>query len=126
MATRTKGGPAARFKQAKRSAYWRDEDARVVLDVWSASGQSVAAFAHEHGLQRARLHRWKQRLMPDIADEVGALFWPVKVATEPSRPPEVQTWRVELAGGVSIEVPCAGGAALLAETLAAIREGWTC
>ena len=84
----------ARFERAKRSAYWRDEDARAVLDAWLASGQSVAVFSAEHGLQRARLHRWKQRLMPDMADEVAALFWPVKVAAEPSRPTDVESWRV--------------------------------
>lgn len=126
MATDTGGGPAARLEQAKRSAYWRDEDARAVLDVWLVSGQSVASFSATHGLQRARLHRWKQRLMPEIAEETAALFWPVKVAPDPPRPRDLEAWRVELAGGVSIAVPCAGGAALLAETLAAIREGWAC
>lgn len=126
MATGTGAGRAARFEQAKGSGYWRDEDARAVLDAWLASGQSVAAFAAQHGLQRARLHRWKQRLEPDDGRDTAALFWPVKVAAEPSGPADGEAWRVELAGGVSIAVPCSGGAALLAETLTAIREGWAC
>lgn len=126
MVTVPGGGGESRFELAKRSAYWRDEDARTVLDAWAASGQSVAAFAAEHGLQRARLHRWRARLMPEVDRETAPLFWPLNVANGRVHSSGTDTWRVDLGGGVSIAVPCVGGAALLAETLAAVREGWTC
>jgi len=120
------GGGESRFELAKRSVYWRDEEARAVLDAWMASGQSVAAFAAEHGLQRARLHRWRARLMPEAEREAAALFWPLNMASAPAQSSGPDTWRIDLGDGVSIAVPCAGGAALLAETLAAVREGWAC
>ena len=126
MVKQMAGGAGARLALALASAYWRDEDARAVLGAWASSGQSMGAFAREHGLQRARLHRWKQRLMPNAFAEAPALFWPVEVAPVAERHLDTEAWTVELTGGISIIVPCGGGADLLAETLAAIRSGWSC
>ena len=123
--TRRVGAAESGFDRAKGSGYWRAEDARVVLDAWADSGQSVAAFAREHGLQRARLHRWRRRLQVDEECETP-LFWPVEVTAEALEAADGEMWRVELGGGVCIAVPCSGGAALLAETLVAVREGWAC
>ena len=42
--------------------YWREEQARVVLEACERSGQSMAAFARRHGIVRQRLERWARRL----------------------------------------------------------------
>lgn len=58
------------------SRYWKEEDARALLDVWARSGESVSVFARRHGLAPHRLLRWKQRLS---GSERQPVFHPVKV-----------------------------------------------
>ncbi len=55
--------------------YWRVEDAERVLAALRESGSSVAAFAREHGVNEARLLRWRQRLRKMVTPR----FHPVKV-----------------------------------------------
>lgn len=55
--------------------YWRVEDAERVLAAVQRSGSSVAAFAREHGVNEARLLRWRQHLR----DTSTPRFHPVKV-----------------------------------------------
>lgn len=54
--------------------YWREADARLVLESWRESGESLRAFARRHGVQRARLSRWRARLdsSTDVASEHAA------------------------------------------------------
>lgn len=53
------------------SAHWSEADARRVLAMWEASGDSRAAFARRHGLRATRLAWWSSRLAawaePDVA-----------------------------------------------------------
>lgn len=46
---------------ASRS-YWREEDARILVDAWRRSGESKAGFAKRHGVDPRRLARWAARL----------------------------------------------------------------
>jgi hypothetical protein len=46
---------------AKRP-YWRERDARLVVEAWRWSGESQASFARRHGLDPKRLGRWARRL----------------------------------------------------------------
>jgi transposase-like protein len=41
--------------------YWRESTARVMADAWRGSGETVAAFARRHGVNRRRLARWVRR-----------------------------------------------------------------
>jgi len=47
---------------ALQKTYWREADAREVLDLWRRSGKNLSAFAQAHGLCRNRLARWRDRL----------------------------------------------------------------
>jgi hypothetical protein len=42
--------------------YWRAGDARVVIEAWRRSGESLRAFAERHGIHRRRLIRWAAQL----------------------------------------------------------------
>lgn len=42
--------------------YWREGQARVVIEGWRRSGESLAGFARRHGIMRQRLERWARRL----------------------------------------------------------------
>jgi hypothetical protein len=54
--------PRAAFAAACGSRYWREEDARVVLEEWSSSDIGLTEFARRHGLSERRLRRWSERL----------------------------------------------------------------
>jgi hypothetical protein len=50
------------LSEALASSYWREEDARRVLDAWESSGESLQDFAQQHDVDVERLYRWKRRL----------------------------------------------------------------
>ena len=59
------------------SRYWREKDARIVLDEWSSSSLGLEDFARRHELRARRLRRWLERLGPGRA-RVGR-FHPVEL-----------------------------------------------
>lgn len=48
--------------EAAARRHWRKDDARLVIDAWRRSGQTMSAFARFYGIQYERLARWKRRL----------------------------------------------------------------
>jgi hypothetical protein len=73
-----KGGhPRVTFSAACRSRYWREEDARVVLEEWSRSELGLEEFARRHGLNERRLRRWSERLGRSIPGRIR--FHPVEL-----------------------------------------------
>ncbi|MBC8443093.1 LysM peptidoglycan-binding domain-containing protein [PVC group bacterium] len=70
---------------ALSSGSWREGQARVVLEAWVESGESLEAFARRHGVTLERLRSWQRRLVPEQDAEgpnpVG-LFLPVKVVSK--------------------------------------------
>lgn len=59
------------------SRYWRESTAQVMVDAWRQSGETVAAFAMRHGVDRRRLARWVRRVEAKAA--VVVPFHPVRV-----------------------------------------------
>jgi hypothetical protein len=94
------------------NGYWSEDEGRVALAAWRASGQALAAFAARHGLSATKLARWRKRLdAGPTRDRTGRptprpviTFAPVEVA---ERPAEDITIRV---GHVEIVVPNATAA----------------
>lgn len=72
-----------------RDTRWSEVDARIVLDAVERSGDTIHAFAREHGLPAHRLYWWRERLAGAIDEEPGDLgqlaFAPV-VVTGLARP----------------------------------------
>jgi hypothetical protein len=56
--------------------YWRESHARVIVEAWDASGETMAAFAARHGVEARRLGRWVRRLRGEAE---GVRFHPVRV-----------------------------------------------
>lgn len=79
-------GGSGRLRSVLGSAYWRADDARVVVDAWRASGLSQAEFARRHGFHVRRLRRWRR--------------WLEEAAPEPSVASLVPVTVVDLAPGV--------------------------
>ncbi len=53
---------ASGLAAAAGKSYWREADARRVVQAWRSSGQDLPQFAATHGLKASRLARWASRL----------------------------------------------------------------
>ena len=91
--------------------YWSEEDARVVVDAWQESGETMASFARRHGVQAKRLARWVRRLQ-ESEERAPSSFFPVRVvrrADPDSRRVKSgielvrRGWRVRVASGFVAE-----------------------
>ncbi len=72
--------------------YWREAEARVLVEAWRSSGETLSGFARRYGVEPRRLARWVSRL--------GSLrFHPVRLMESP----------LERGGGAPIEIQLAGG-----------------
>jgi hypothetical protein len=61
-----------------RRRYWREADARAVVEAWRRSGKRLAEFARERGIQARRLRRWAARL--EATRQNGQVtFHPVRI-----------------------------------------------
>jgi transposase len=69
-----------RLATVAEGRYWREADARVIVDSWQASQETLAQFARHHGLDRRRLSRWVGRLGRIAPAPVR--FHPVRVARD--------------------------------------------
>jgi len=61
--------------------YWSEEDARVVVDAWQESGETMALFSRRHGVQAKRLARWVRRLQ-ESEKRAPSSFLPVRVVRQ--------------------------------------------
>lgn len=103
------------------SRYWHAADAERVLAAWRESALSGAAFARRHGLSRARLIRWRDRLKGTTPR-----FHPVRiVGGEPVSSATTRVLELELRGGRRIRVPADFDPELL-ERLVRTVESWGC
>ena len=75
---------------------WTAADARVVLDEWRRSGDSIAVFARKHGVTAPRLYWWKKRLASPAAPTLSLV--PATIVTCEA------TIAIRLPGDVTLEV----------------------
>lgn len=81
-----------------RRPYWREDDARVVVEAWRRSDETLATFAKHHGLHPHRIARWASKIKHSESSAVR--FHAVRVASSPSAAAiEIQLgdgWRVRV------------------------------
>jgi hypothetical protein len=58
--------------------YWREREARVIVEAWRNSGESLSAFARRHRVDRRRVGRWARQV--DTSEPAPVRFHPVRVA----------------------------------------------
>lgn len=108
---------------ANRS-YWREDDARRIVDAWHESGESMVGFAGRLGLTKQRLSRWATRL--GHSEPTRLQFHPVRVAA-PVSPPSATAWiEIELGGGRRVRVAPGVAAEDLRGVLAVLAEQTAC
>lgn len=103
---------------ALQKDYWREADARAVVEAWRRSGQPLSRFARGHGLQPQRLSRWAARL---DGNERSVRFHPVRVVRGEGGDRR-EAIEVVLVDGLRVRVP-AGFAAADLERVLAVLEG---
>jgi hypothetical protein len=84
-------------------AEWTEDDARLVLDEWRQSGQTIAAFARERQMSAPRLYWWRKRLPRDSVPAPVMSLVPAKVVTRS----EAAAVVIRLPSGVAIETASA-------------------
>lgn len=114
-------------KQVAGSRYWRESDARVLVEAWRSSGETLTGFARRHGVQPRRLARWAGRLKGALGDAVR--FHRVRLV---DRHMDAGSGRsgasieIELAGGELVRVPRGFEAEELRRVLAVLGEVAEC
>ena len=84
------------LRVAKRG-YWKEADARIIVQAWQSSGETLSEFADRHGVDPKRITRWAWRLGRPEPEQVR--FHPVRVQGE-----ELKSW-----SGSAIEIHLVGG-----------------
>jgi hypothetical protein len=116
----------AEVRRVVEKGYWRESDARVLVEAWRSSGETLAAFARQHGVERHRLARWVGRL--ESASAEALRFHPVRLVDRRSEPETGGSTAIEiqLAGGPRIRVPRGFEADELRRVLAVLGETAGC
>jgi hypothetical protein len=97
---------------------WRESDARVLVEAWRRSGQSIWRFAQQHGMGGQRLRYWVVRLtQAQESEPVPLQFHPVHIVEGRAASPSEQRIEVVLAAGHSVLVPSGFAADDLARVL---------
>ena len=102
--------------------YWRKAEARVVVEAWRASGESLARFARRHGLGAPRIAWWARPVEGRTPAPVH--FHPVRLATRDAG--GGAAIKVHLVGGHRVRVPPGFPAADLQRVLAVLEAGTPC
>src|SRR5437867_5478398 len=82
---------ADEVRQVAARGYWRESDARLLIEAWRSSGETLVRFARRHRVEHKRLARWVSRL--DGAGSGRLLLHPVRLVDnrlETGAPIEIQ------------------------------------
>ena len=82
---------------------WRADDARVVVEAWLRSGESLSDFAGRHGLRGERISRWASRI--EKRERNGLSFHRVRVVGSQDNGRQGEKIEVVLTNGRSVRVP---------------------
>lgn len=110
-----------------RSRYWREAEARLVVQSWRRSGQPLSEFARRYGLKPRRIVRWISRLEPAGSAEVQ--FHPIRLVDSAerrrpaSRPEAIE---VVLVNGCRVRLPEGFAAEELQRVLAVLEDEARC
>ena len=114
----------AGVRQVAERRYWREADARVLVEAWRNSGETLSGFARRHGVEPRRLARWVSRLSG--AGEGSLRFHPVRLVESPPETGGGAPIEIQLAGGRRVRVPRGFETEDLRRVLVVLEEAATC
>lgn len=104
--------------------YWRAPDARVVVEAWRRSRESLSAFARRYRIDPRRVRRWAGQLEEP---EEPVRFHPVRlVRREDHTGKSGEPIEVVLGQGCSVRVPPGFAAEDLERVLSVLARGVAC
>ena len=109
------------MKRIAERQRWRADDARVMVEAWLRSGESVSDFARRHGLRGERISRWASRIQKGERD--GLSFHHVRVVESQDRSYPDGKIEVLLADGRSVRLPHGFAPEELQKVLRVLEEG---
>ena len=88
---------------AKR--YWREADAKIVINAWRTSGLTIAGFARKHGCSTERIGRWAAHIATRDGAAMGSMpaRTPLQSAAPEPAPPGLRF--IELVRPASAPAP---------------------
>jgi hypothetical protein len=123
-------------EEGMASTRWDAAKARRTLKSWRASGQTIAQFARDRGLDPWRLYSWRKKIDPASAtlsaarvdeiasDSARASFLPVRLTTPVPQPQTFSggSFEVLMGNGRSVRVPTDFDAMALRQLLGIVGE----
>lgn len=106
-----------------RGGYWGEAEARVVVEAWRRSGETLSCFTRRHGVKYERLRRWAGRLEGSAEPEPVRLH-PVRVVgREEGVRPSDERLEIVLDAGCSVRVAPGFAAEDLERVLSVLAVG---
>lgn len=115
------GSKDGSVKRVAARRYWREADARVVVEAWRGSGEGLGEFARRYGFEPRRMRRWAERLerLPE-----PVRMHPVRVVEREDRgQPSDERLEIVLDEGCSVRVPPGFAAEDLERVLSVLAVG---
>ena len=111
--------------QVAAHRYWREADARVMVEAWRHSGTSLSAFARRYEVHGKRIARWASRL--EASPRRAVRFHPVRLVPAAGRDrPGGAALEVVLPDGRSVRVLPGFAAADLQQVLRVLEARASC
>ena len=102
--------------------YWREAEARVIVEAWQNSGESLSEFARRHGVDPRRVARWASRV--EEREPALVRFHPVRLADHGGG--GGAAIEIHLVGGHRVRVPPGFQAEDLRRVVAVLEGGTPC
>lgn len=102
--------------------YWREAEARVIVDAWRNSGESLSGFARRHRVDPRRVARWAGQV--DGSEPAPVRFHPVRLADHDGG--AGAAIEIQLVGGPRVRVPPGFQTEDLRRVLAVLDPGRPC
>jgi transposase len=112
---------AGRLRQVAKRGYWRESDARVLIEAWRASGESLTRFGGRYGGAPRRLARWRKRL----EETAAPVLHPVRVVEQVTGT-RGEAIELRLADDCRVVVPAGFATDDLRRVLAVLAESLPC
>lgn len=110
--------------QVSRRGYWKEAEARVMVEAWRSSGETQSEFAARYGVDPKRIARWVSRLESPRAETVQ--FHPVRVVGVEPEKEAGSAIEILLVGGRRVRVAGGFDAEDLQRVLAVLEPGTRC
>ena len=110
----------AEIREVAQRRYWREAEARVVVEAWRSSGEGLARFARRHDVRPNRLGWWVRR----FGSQSQVRFHAVRLVQR--RPESDGAIEIELKGDRRVRVPRDFEAEDLRRVLEVLGEAATC